>query len=141
MQEQNETQELNRVGLTVQREARCTNDLLGFSDEKLLKLAATGAFLNVKAIQVDFNDCFNALIVGERHTKEKLIWNPLLDDGDALRLAILMRLDINFNFNQAFVWRADMEEDAAIVGFGDDSSVATRRAIVLAAAQIGRAKT
>lgn len=28
MREVNETQEQNRVGLTVQREARCTNDLL-----------------------------------------------------------------------------------------------------------------
>lgn len=32
MQEQNETQEQNCVGLTVQREARCTNDLLYVAD-------------------------------------------------------------------------------------------------------------
>lgn len=64
-------------------------------------------------------------------------WNPLKDDGDALRLAVKLRMDIA-HFEQSV--RAD------VTGFddchelnGDDASAATRRAIVRAAAEIGKA--
>jgi len=136
MQKENETQEQNCVGLTVQREARCTNDLLGFSDEQLLKLAANGAGLNIKAIQVDLNDCFSALIVGEKHTKEKLIWNPLLDDGDALRLAVKLGFFSNTEGLMQFqaYYSDEIRKDCK-------PTAATRRAITMGAACIGRART
>ena len=141
MQEVNETPEQNCVGLAVQREARCTNDLLGFSDEELLKLAACGAFLNVKAIQVDFNDCFNALIIGEKFTKEKLIWNPVVDDGDAFRLAALMRLHVCFMWDRVSVQREDLMDEPVTILYGDDSSATARKAIVIAVAHIARTRT
>ena len=66
-------------------------------------------------------------------------WNPLDDDGDALRLAVKLRLDI--------VISDDLKHTVARKGFlqmcveawGDDENTATRRAIVRVAARIGRA--
>ena len=69
------------------------------------------------------------------------IWNPLVDDGDALRLAVKLGLRVYppeqiGNKGQASVnhfgtlW---VHEDVS-----DDPYVATRRAIVRAAAEIGR---
>ena len=60
-------------------------------------------------------------------------WNPLTDDGDALRLAVSLRLDLNINDGECDVFSSD--------GFfserGEDTGSATRRAIVRAAAAIG----
>jgi hypothetical protein len=53
-------------------------------------------------------------------------WNPLTDDGDALRLAVKLRL-------LESSWLGDMGEV--------DPYAATRRAIVRAAAEIGKAMT
>lgn len=77
-------------------------------------------------------------------------WNPLTDDGDALRLAVRLRLharqfpvlDDGFDVSLGMVevWRVD-DDDPMHIQFlrsGDDRLVATRRAIVRAAAEIGR---
>ena len=58
-------------------------------------------------------------------------WNPLTDDGDALRLAVALWLIPNL---QEIIERFIPEED-----FDSDREAATRRAIVRAAAEIGRA--
>ena len=66
-------------------------------------------------------------------------WNPLTDDGDALRLAIRLCMVVRtFRYSS----------DAQPLGFGasvteqngDDPYAATRRAIVKAAADIGEQK-
>lgn len=65
-------------------------------------------------------------------------WNPLTDDGDALRLAVKLRLDIDHHADSVNVW-----QDYFGTGFipnGDDPAAATRRAITRAAAAIGRQK-
>ena len=73
-------------------------------------------------------------------------WNPITDDGDALRLAVKLVLDIEF------VWDDVPEETAiacvrvtAIGGeacafeeLGFDPCAATRRAVVRSAAEIGK---
>jgi hypothetical protein len=67
-------------------------------------------------------------------------WNPLTDDAAALRLAVRLRLDILF-FDTDEPWVEIFGIDAnAEELFGDDPYAATRRAIVRAAAEIGRAK-
>ena len=62
-------------------------------------------------------------------------WNPLTDDGDALRLAVKLRIDVAH------------ARDYVVSGLGTagsmrrengDDCTATRRAIVRAAAEIGR---
>ena len=60
-------------------------------------------------------------------------WNPLTDDGDALRLAVKlkMRITVDCGFSTAKVL---VEINSA---FDSDPLAATRRAIVRAAAAIG----
>jgi hypothetical protein len=69
-------------------------------------------------------------------------WNPLDDDGDALRLAVKLNIDVFFHASRVEGHvaggrippvRAIERED-----YGDDPYAATRRAIVRAAAEIGR---
>ena len=83
-----------------------------------------------------------AKAAGWKHTKEDLghfcvaptqfgfwqPWNPLTDDGDALRLAV--KLDLFWENLELF----DMYFDSRT----DDKFQATRRAIVRAAAEIGK---
>lgn len=61
-------------------------------------------------------------------------WNPLTDDGDALRLAVKLLIDISIldGLSRAFVHGRDFEKI-----HGKDPYAATRRAIVRAAAEIG----
>lgn len=69
-------------------------------------------------------------------------WNPLIDDGDALRLAVGLRMEV----------RIGRQNHLAIVSWGSglgcveevidsDAYAATRRAIVRAAAEIGRQRS
>ncbi len=65
-------------------------------------------------------------------------WNPLTDDGDALRLAVKLGLSLGPNFDGELAvcfarQGADFTEE-----YGSDQYAATRRAIVRAAAAIGR---
>lgn len=66
-------------------------------------------------------------------------WNPLTDDGDALRLAV--NLEVGPLISSNFVYIKRYYEDTHILRdpLGADRYAATRRAIVRAAAEIGRA--
>jgi hypothetical protein len=65
-------------------------------------------------------------------------WNPLTDDGDALRLAVKLRLPIRDGLNGT-VTTGNSESGYPIWEmYGSDPYAATRRAIVRAAAEIGR---
>jgi hypothetical protein len=62
---------------------------------------------------------------------------PLSSDGDALRLAVKLRLEVQY-----YCQSVDDEEVSDCCGYleptGDDPCAATRRAIVRAAAEIGK---
>lgn len=63
-------------------------------------------------------------------------WNPLVDDGDALRLAVKLGMCVEVLSDQKVVF-----VDALYIielPLGDDPYAATRRAIVMAAAEIGK---
>ena len=77
-------------------------------------------------------------------------WDPLTDDGDALRLAAKLRLGIEFNEASVVAsWVDDGYESKEIYGYPDQTQdddfnivytnhdKAARRAIVRAAAEIG----
>lgn len=82
-------------------------------------------------------------------------WNPLTDDGDALRLAVSLGIKVVpypiFGHEKHCViasrrwWSPPEDDDNTYIGpevievYGDDPYAATRRAIVRAAAEIGRA--
>jgi hypothetical protein len=69
-------------------------------------------------------------------------WNPLTDDGDALRLAVRLRLDIDFEKSyMVSVWSRHLDDwviERCDDDMGTDIAEKTRRAIVRAAAAIGR---
>ena len=66
-------------------------------------------------------------------------WNPLTDDGDALRLAATLELSLH-----VLPHRIGVSKDSVYVGGwmdrGLDDAADYRRAIVRAAAEIGRSK-
>jgi len=68
-------------------------------------------------------------------------WNPRDDDGDALRLAVRLKLSVDF-FDDAITVEHTPDNSQCyevIEPVGTDPYTATRRAIVRAAAEIGRA--
>lgn len=66
-------------------------------------------------------------------------WNPLLDDGQALRLAVLLDIYVFFEAAKVFARRGDGRKYRSVGELrGADSRSATRRAIVRAAAQTER---
>ncbi|WP_257834581.1 hypothetical protein [Burkholderia glumae] len=70
-------------------------------------------------------------------------WNPLEDDGDALRLAVQLNIHLT-TFkdtvvkSRAAVWRDGGADCALWEPEGNDPLAATRRAITRAAAEIGK---
>lgn len=95
------------------------------NDRELLELAAKAAF----------SDCAN-LKYPLYWVRDRVgDWNPLADDGDALRLAVRLELTVNCSN-----WCARSASSLHWHDGGrDDHMSATRRAIVRAAAEIGRA--
>lgn len=103
------------------------------SDRELLELAARAAGYE---IEIDYygDGCHGRFVAGRGFPP--LLWNPLTDDGDALRLAVKLRLDITFGRFGIYAGKT-LEDTCHRVPSYD--SEATRRAIVRAAAEIGRA--
>jgi hypothetical protein len=67
-------------------------------------------------------------------------WNPLEDNGDAFRLAVKLRIAVDFDGIENGTIQA-MQTDRShweIEPYGTDPYAAARRAIVRAAAEIGR---
>ena len=70
-------------------------------------------------------------------------WNPLNDDGDALRLAVKLEIELSSAYdagmNAYAGYSIDDDMKYVIEPTGEDRYAATRRAIVRAAAEIGKA--
>jgi hypothetical protein len=64
-------------------------------------------------------------------------WDPLTDDGDALRLAVNLGIDVDFYKSTVEAGREDIDHIAETCG--ECALETTRRAIVRAAAAIGAA--
>lgn len=106
-------------------------------DRTLLELAAKAA--GWKRIRVEENGVYKVHGWHEGYEADWEYWNPLTDDGDALRLAASLEIDIEFHINvEAIAWgrRANGEQRHVSQEPGL-SMPATRRAIVRAAAAIG----
>jgi hypothetical protein len=70
-------------------------------------------------------------------------WDPLTNDGDALRLAVQLDLHVHPSGDEVWVSNpaTSLAEDVVFETYRGDPYAATRRAIVRAAAEIGRGKT
>ena len=112
-------------------------------DKELLELAAKaigvqlvwGEKLKVGPDVVDCTDMpyvkSNQPDVGDEY------WNPLDDDGDALRLAVKLELTVSTWGDDIGIWMGD-GDISLLEPIVTDRLTATRRAIVRAAAAIGR---
>lgn len=65
-------------------------------------------------------------------------WNPLTDDGDALRLAVALEIDLIIGTGSKFVTARNEVTQLNEYEYTQDKAQAVRRAIVRAAAEIGR---
>ena len=108
------------------------------TDKELLEKAAKAAGIDALYWN-DGNEPYSSgqgIICGDNH-----IWNPLNSDGDALRLAVKLNLDIEFlaEPDGVEVWVCATWSDDPVSQTeegGKDLLAATRRAIVRAAAAI-----
>ena len=95
------------------------------NDKELLELAAKAAGIEIAHIELLGDDG----------------WNPLTDDGDALRLAVKLEIDlVQISGGVCVVCGQDgtMDVYEYFNTHNNDPYAATRRAIVRAAAEIGR---
>ncbi len=106
-------------------------------DRELLELAAKAAGYNVRWHEVwqcfvhakPFNTDNPPTPAGQR-----LVWVPLTDDGDALRLAV--KLGMNLEVTDSTIYACTMGNCSEPAK--PDPYAAARRAIVRAAAEIGK---
>lgn len=111
-------------------------------DRRMLELAAKAAGITLRDYCTKFVTCY--------YTEQGSVWNPLTDDGDALRLAVKLGLIVDLryrpghklaNYNRVEYWLppSGTGNSALMFEFGDhvDHNAATRRCIVRAAAAIG----
>ena len=106
------------------------------TDRELLEFAAKAAGIVIK--EWDYGEP----VVDPTDGNYNFNWNPLTDDGDALRLAVKLKLEIEFSSNFVNVGTSHCGREWHMAReSGDDLYAATRRAIVRAAAEIGRSIT
>ena len=115
------------------------------TDRELLELAAKAIKLKIKPAEVK-----NVAAQGDNrfigYMADPEQWprgwfSPLTDDGDALRLAVKLRMQITpgtYNEYEATAFRSGAAEAHEKTAMGYSIEAATRRAIVRAAADIGR---
>lgn len=115
------------------------------TDRELLELAAKAAgyttiqYQNLKDSSLDIRYGIDeAIWNGEDY------WNPLENDGTALRLAVKLKLSVcppfwsHANFAEVGIRNHDGEIKSMCRMYDEDSYAATRKAIVKAAAEIGK---
>ena len=112
------------------------------TDRELLKLAAKAAGIELNWPESDYPEIVQPNILGVRG-----VWNPLTDDGDALRLAVKCGISVlQFPACIGTKWPQlglpcrlfGVDPPYEDISSGQDVFVATRRAIVRAAAEIGK---
>ena len=111
------------------------------TDRELLELAAKATGYDALATTYGWDEVGGGILLDANDPPET--WNPLTDDGDALRLAVKLGIDVVISVERPARSAACppkqigaeyyLEED-----HGEDPYAATRRAIVRAAAEIGR---
>ena len=117
------------------------------TDIELLEAAAKAANINTSGCALTYGPDEHWKVRKPERDFGFSEWNPLVDDGDALRLAVKLGLHIQIDFDDpdcqcVYVWGDWPNFDGAVPHMmekdGGDRSLAVRRAIARAAAEIGR---
>lgn len=107
---------------------------VAMTDREMLELAAKAAGINIFDWTPGGHPTANGSWNG--------IWNPLAYDGDALRLAVALKIDIHQRVADPRVSAVAALQKPMIESCDDSTRLAaTRRAIVRAAAETGREMT
>lgn len=96
-------------------------------DRELLEAAAKAA-----GIDGDYSKRAGAIVHADGY------WMPLSDDGDALRLAVTLKIEIEFFGDTAYAGPRKTAKYAVSTEFDRDIFATARLAIVRAAAEIGK---
>ena len=105
------------------------------TDRELLELAAKAAGIALS----HWNDGLEPYSSGEGYVLlDNRLWNPLLYDGNALRLLVLLGIEIRHVNGAAHAGRADHFWCTECWFPDGDKSKATRRAITRAAAELAK---
>ncbi len=111
------------------------------TDSDLLKLAAKAeGYGDIRCFSYG---CMDGALIRDNNGELSISWNPLTDDGDALRLAVKLKIELYYT-DSFVVARAAPRLDADKLPYemfnwyNNDICAATRAAIVRAAAEIGK---
>ena len=108
------------------------------TDKELLELALKASLNGEEIAGFTINEILSNSLVFDDIIKQ---WNPLTDDGDALRLAVKLGLGISIPLSNK---RTDVVTFSgpitSVIEAHGDPYAATRRAITRAAAEIGKTK-
>jgi hypothetical protein len=105
------------------------------TDKDLLELALKASLKGEEIAGFTINEILSNSLVFDEIIKR---WNPLTDDGDALRLAVKLGLQIvHYSVTSKGPDRVNAGRNGSPIPYGDDPYAATRRAITRAAAAIG----
>ena len=114
------------------------------TDRELLELAAKAAGIGTLVwgdkykLGDDEIDCTDMPYVRSGQPDEgDVFWNPLTDDGDALRLAVKLQMSLDIGLGQSLAISLGGKD--CVEQHAGDPLAATRRAIVMAAAAIAKA--
>ena len=106
------------------------------TDRELLELAAKASGIKATCWIDKTHEWFQQEGVGHDDSNDcQQLWNPLTDDGDAFRLLVKLNLIYPLTRLQHFLTIERFSRQ------GDNDDVATRRAIVRCAAEIGKSIT
>lgn len=110
------------------------------TDRELLELAAKAAGYQIQKCNQAERDANGYGHVGLYIAGVSTGWNPLANDGDALRLSATLRLKILPGKHLGDGCTVETQRDgiAGCTAFYDDKNRQMRQAIVRAAAEIGR---
>ena len=119
------------------------------TDRELLELAAKAAEWQLCGYSwigenEDDDECEileSAFVKTNQEQELATKWNPLTDDGDALRLAVSLGFIVDIDTEEHYTeieFTSNYEDKSASEGHGFDATEATRRAITIAAAKIGK---
>ena len=103
------------------------------TDREMLEFAAKAAGIDLQETEDGFEADFD----------DSRVWNPITDDGDALRLTVKLGLGVSvpLGYKRTDVVAFSDSRINVIESHGSDPHAATRRAIVRAAAEIGKAQS
>ena len=105
------------------------------NDRELLELAAKAVGISDYKVVKTIGGHEALSFVG----RSAIPWQPLIDDADALRLAVKLKFEVSVDVvSTSISGICDSDKDFVLELHGDDPYAATRRAIVRAAAEIGK---